>query len=91
MKQNNSERLLDAGFWRAVIVLALISAVLMYVVVVFPIDRYLPEASTVSIPIDNLFRFSMFFSVPILVYVNGLLLYFAIRWPRKARRSSGEA
>lgn len=60
--------------------MALISAVLMYVVVVFPIDRFLAEASTVSIPIDNLFRFSMFFGAPILVFVNGYIIYFAIRY-----------
>lgn len=60
--------------------MAVISAVLMYVVVIFPIDRFLPEASTVSIPIDNLFKFCCFFSVPILVYVNGMMIYFAIRY-----------
>jgi cytochrome c oxidase subunit 2 len=74
---------LDAGFWRAVIVLAVISAVLMYFVVAFPVDRYLPEASTVSIPIDNLLKFSLFFSVPILVYVNGLMIYFVIRYRKR--------
>lgn len=64
--------------------MGLISAALMVVVVVYPIDRYfLREASTVSIPIDNLFKFSMFFGVPILVYVNGFLLYFCLRYRRR--------
>lgn len=64
--------------------MAIISAVLMYIVVVYPIDRaFLPEASLVSVPIDNLFKFSMFFSVPILVYVNGFIIYFALRYRRK--------
>jgi cytochrome c oxidase subunit 2 len=81
LKQDSSQPLLDGGFWRAVIVMGVISAVLMYVVVVFPIDRlFLPEASTVSVYIDNLFKFSMFFGVPILVYVNGFIIYFAIRY-----------
>lgn len=80
MKQERSQPLLDAGFWRAVIVMAAISAALMYVVVIFPIERFLPEASTVSVPIDRLFKFCWFFGVPILVYVNGMMIYFAIRY-----------
>lgn len=60
--------------------MAVISAILMYVVVVFPIDRFLPEGSTVSIPIDRLFKFCWFFGVPILVYVNGMIIYFALRY-----------
>jgi cytochrome c oxidase subunit II len=75
---------LDAGFWRAVWVMAIISAVLMAVVVAYPIDPwFLPEASTTSVDIDKLFKFSMFFSVPILVFVNGFLIYFAIRYRRR--------
>jgi cytochrome c oxidase subunit 2 len=81
LKQDTPQPLLDGGFWRAVIVMAVISAVLMYVVVVFPIDRlFLREGSTVSVYIDNLFKFSMFFGVPIIVYVNGFIIYFAIRY-----------
>ncbi len=65
--------------------MGIISAVLMYIVVVYPIDRlFLPEASTASVYIDNLFKFSMFFSVPILVYVNGFIVYFAIRYRHRA-------
>ena len=64
--------------------MAIISAVLMYVVVVYPIDRlFLPEASTVSVYIDELFKFSMFFAVPIIVYVNGFIIYFAIRYRKR--------
>jgi len=84
LKPDTHQPLLDSGFWRAVIVMAVISAVLMYIVVVYPIDRaFLPEASVVSVPIDNLFKFSMFFSVPILVYVNGFIIYFALRYRRR--------
>jgi cytochrome c oxidase subunit 2 len=78
------EHYLDAGFWRAVAVMGVISAILMAVVVVYPIDRwFLPEASTVSVKIDDIFRFSMFFGVPILVYVNGFLIYFSLRYRRR--------
>lgn len=83
MKQKQSAPLLDEGFWRAVIVLAIISAVLMYGVVVFPVDRFLPEASVVSVYIDWLFKFCAFFSVPIMVYVNGMMIYFAIRYRKR--------
>ena len=64
--------------------MAIISAALMWGVVVMPIDRYLPEASTVSKPIDDLFRFCAFFGAPIFVFVNGFLLYFAIRYRHRA-------
>ncbi len=60
--------------------MAVITAVLMYVVVVFPIGDYLPAASGVSVDIDRLFKFCMFFSMPIIVYVNGFIIYFAIRY-----------
>ena len=81
MNDDHPRGLLDGGFWRATIVMALISAVLMYIVVVFPIDRlFLREASDVSVPIDNLFKFSMFFGVPIIVFVNGYIIYFALRY-----------
>jgi cytochrome c oxidase subunit II len=80
LKHDHVGPLLDAGFWRVTILLAVISAVLMYVVVIFPIPHFLPEASTVSIPIDELFKFCCFFGVPILVYVNGFMIYFAIRY-----------
>jgi cytochrome c oxidase subunit II len=84
LKQERSGPLLDGGFWRAVVVMGIISALLMWLVVVYPIDRlFLPEASTVSVYIDELFKFSMFFGVPILVYVNGFIIYFAFRYRRR--------
>ena len=71
---------MDVGFWRATIVMGAISALGMWGVVIFPIDRYLPEATGISTQIDWLFKFMAFFSVPILVYVNGYLLYFTFRY-----------
>jgi cytochrome c oxidase subunit 2 len=81
LKPDTHQPLLDSGFWRAVIVMGIISAGLMYLVVWYPIDRiFLPEASDASVYIDRLFKFSMFFSVPIIVYVNGFIIYFALRY-----------
>jgi cytochrome c oxidase subunit 2 len=62
------------------LILTVISGLLMWGVVVFPIDDYLPRASSAATDIDFLFRFMAFFSVPIIVYVNGYLLYFAWRY-----------
>jgi len=80
LKQEQGEHRLDAAFWRATIVMGVISALGMWGVVVFPIDRFLPEATGISVKIDWLFKFMSFFSVPILVYVNGYILYFIIRY-----------
>jgi len=74
------EHKLDAGFWRATIVMGVISALGMWGVVVFPIEHYLPEAAGIAVQIDWLFKFMAFFSVPILVYVNGYILYFIFRY-----------
>ncbi len=80
MQQGRQEHTLDASFWRVTIVLGVLSALGMWGVVVFPIDRYVPEATGISLKIDWLFKFMAFFSVPILVYVNGYILYFAFRY-----------
>jgi cytochrome c oxidase subunit 2 len=83
LSQGPDEYRLDGGFWRAVIVMGVISALGMWGVVVFPIDHYLKEAAQPAADIDWIFRFMAFFSVPILVYVNGFLLYFAIRYRKR--------
>jgi cytochrome c oxidase subunit II len=80
LQHGHQEHVLDSGFWRATIVMGVISALGMWGVVVFPIERYLPEATGISVKIDWLFRFMAFFSVPILVYVNGYILYFVLRY-----------
>jgi len=61
-------------------VLAVISALLMWGVVIFPIDDYLPRASSAATDIDYIFRFMAFFSVPIIVFINGYILFFAWRY-----------
>jgi cytochrome c oxidase subunit 2 len=74
---------LDAGFWRATIVMGVISALGMWGVVEFPIGKYLPDVSNVGNEIDWLFKFMSFFSVPIIVFVNGYVIYFAVRYRNK--------
>ena len=83
MSQQPEAFRLDAGFWRATALLAIISIALMILVVVYPIGKLLPEASSASLSIDFLFRFMAFFSVPILVFVNGYIIYFCIRYRRR--------
>ncbi len=83
LNHGQDDNRLDGGFWRAVIVMGIISALGMWGMVVFPIDHYLPEAALQAVQIDWLFRFMAFFSVPILVYVNGFLIYFVIRYRKK--------
>ena len=46
LSQDHDEYRLDAGFWRAVIVMGVISALGMWGVVVFPIDKFLREGRT---------------------------------------------
>src|ERR1700687_2704654 len=60
--------------------MAVISGLLMWGVVIFPIDDYLPRASSAATDIDFIFRFMAFFSVPFIVFVNGYILYFAWRY-----------
>jgi cytochrome c oxidase subunit II len=90
LNQGKREHALDAGFWRATIVLGVISALGMWGVVVFPIERFVPEGSNIAVQIDWLFKFMAFFSVPILVYVNGYLLYFAIRYRNRPGQPADE-
>jgi cytochrome c oxidase subunit 2 len=63
--------------------MGIISALGMWGMVVFPIENYLKEAAQQAADIDWLFRFMAFFSVPILVYVNGFIIYFVIRYRKR--------
>lgn len=80
MSQQPHEFKIDAGFWRATALLAVISIALMVLIAVYPIDNLLREAASSSQPIDFLFRFMLFFSAPIFVFVNGYIIYFALRF-----------
>ena len=72
--------LLDQEFWGVTAILTVISALLMWGVVIFPIEDFLREASSAAVDIDYIFRFMAFFGVPIIVYVNGYTIYFAWRY-----------
>lgn len=63
--------------------MGIISIGLMVFIVVYPLDNFLREASTGSQSIDFLFRFMIFFSIPIFVFVNGYIVYFAWRYRRR--------
>ena len=89
MSKQPEEFRLDAGFWKATGLLGVISILLMIGVVTFPINSVLREASSASLPIDFLFRFMAFFSVPIIVFVNGYIIYFAIRYRRRKDEPMG--
>ncbi|MBV8082512.1 MAG: cytochrome c oxidase subunit II [Candidatus Eremiobacteraeota bacterium] len=80
MNQTRKPPLLDMEFWSVTLILTVISGLLMWGVVIFPIDQYLAEASSVSKDIDFIFRFMAFFGVPIMVYVIGYIVYFAWRY-----------
>lgn len=78
---------LGPGFWPVTFAMAIISIVLAFAVCYFPLDFVLPaESSPVSdnaAAVDFLFKFMTVFSIVILVYVNGYVLYFA--WAFRAR------
>jgi cytochrome c oxidase subunit 2 len=90
MSPRQQEHSLDAGFWRATFVLGAISALGMWGVVVFPIDKFLPNVSNVGSDIDWLFKFMAFFSVPIIVFVNGYVVYFAIRYRNRSAATAAD-
>ena len=56
----------------------------MWGVVIFPIDDWLPRASSAATDIDYIYRFMAFFGVPILVYVYGYTVYFSWRYHIRA-------
>jgi len=80
LNETRKQPLLDSTFWSVTVLLTVISGLLMWGVVIFPIEDWLPEASSVAAHIDFLFRFMAFFGVPILVYVSGYIIYFAWRY-----------
>lgn len=77
---SQQESLLDSEFWGVTALMAVLSGVLMWGVVIFPIDEFLPKASSAAEHIDYLFKFMSFFSVPFIIFVNGYILYFAWRY-----------
>ncbi|HVA37416.1 MAG TPA: cytochrome c oxidase subunit II [Candidatus Dormibacteraeota bacterium] len=77
-------RHLDRSFWSATLVMGVISAILMALVVIWPINDTLAAASDTAHTIDPIFKFMLFFAAPIFVYVNGYVIYFARRYKHRA-------
>lgn len=80
LKVPHKPPLLDQEFWSVTLIMAVISGLLMWGVVIFPIDDYLPRASSAATDIDYIFRWMAFFSVPFIIFVNGYIIYFAWRY-----------
>ncbi len=80
MKTSRGQSLLDHEFWGVTAIMAVLSGILMWGVVIFPVDQFLPKASSAAEHIDYLFKFMAFFSAPLIVFVNGYILYFAWRY-----------
>ncbi|MDE2571000.1 MAG: cytochrome c oxidase subunit II, partial [bacterium] len=74
----------------ATLVMGIISAVLMVLIVVWPINDSLAVAASSDSTIDAIFKFMLFFAVPIYVYVNGYIIYFAWRYKHR-QHEAGDA
>ncbi|TAM91335.1 cytochrome c oxidase subunit II [bacterium] len=77
-------RHLDRSFWSVTLVLAVISAILIVLIAIWPINDTLAVAATSDYGIDALFKFMLFFAVPIFVFVNGYVVYFARRYKHRS-------
>ena len=69
---------LGPGFWPVTALLAVISGICCYYIVVTPAGSILPEAAIPADETDALFKFLLFFGTIIFVYVTGYLVYFSI-------------
>jgi cytochrome c oxidase subunit 2 len=63
--------------------LGIISGAFIVLVIVVPINPWFPEATREAREVDNLFRFMLAASGVIFIYVQGLLLAFALRYRRR--------
>ena len=71
-------------------VLAVISAIVMALIIAWPVNDTLAVAATSDYGIDALFKFMLFFATPIFVFVNGYVIYFARRY-RHRRNEPADA
>src|SRR5918911_2442733 len=62
--------------------LGIISGAFVVLMIVAPINPWFPEATREAREVDNLFRFMLAASGVIFIYVQGLLLAFALRYRR---------
>ena len=63
--------------------LGIISGAFVVLMIVVPINPWFPEATREAREVDNLFRFMLAASGVIFIYVQGLLLAFALRYRRR--------
>ena len=63
--------------------LGIISGAFIVLVIVVPINPWFPEATREAGEVDNLFKFMLAASGVIFIYVQGLLLAFALRYRRR--------
>jgi len=76
-------RHLDRSFWTATIIMGVISAILMALILIWPIGDNLATAADSAHLIDPIFKFMIFFAAPIFVFVNGYVIYFARRYKHR--------
>jgi cytochrome c oxidase subunit 2 len=70
---------------RLMLWLGIISAAFIVLVIVAPISPWFPEATREAGEVDNLFKFMLAASGVIFIYVQGLLLAFALRYRRRKK------
>ena len=75
---------LGPGFWQVTIGLTIANVLISWGIIVFPIERFLPEMGPPAGDIDLLFKFMSVLGNAIFVYVAGYLVYFSIVWRRRA-------
>src|SRR5437764_11598155 len=63
--------------------LGIISGAFVVLVIVVPVNPWFPEATREAGEVDNLFKFMLAVSGVIFIYVQGLLLAFALRYRRR--------
>ena len=63
--------------------LGIISVAFVVLVIVVPVNPWFPEATREAGEVDNLFKFMLAASGVIFIYVQGLLLAFALRYRRR--------
>jgi cytochrome c oxidase subunit II len=63
--------------------LGIISGAFVVLVIVVPVNPWFPEATRQAGEVDNLFKFMLAASGVIFIYVQGLLLAFALRYRRR--------
>src|SRR5579871_3197169 len=70
---------------RLMLWLGILSVAFIIFVIWAPINPWFPAATRQAAEVDNLFKFMLAASGVVFIYVQGLLLAFALRYRRRAR------